>query len=58
MRFVLSTSFSSVADLKELAKTADSCGWEAMSFSDHVVNPQTIKTPYPYTDTKKHAPLR
>ena len=50
MRFVLSTSFSSVADLKELAKTADSCGWEAMSFSDHVVNPQTIKTPYPYTE--------
>ena len=50
MRFVLSTSFSSVADLKELAKTADSCGWEAMSFSDHVVNPQTLKTPYPYTE--------
>lgn len=50
MQFVLSTSFSSVADLKELAKTADSCGWEAMSFSDHVVNPQTIKTPYPYTE--------
>ena len=50
MRFVLSTSFSSVADLKELAKTAESCGWEAMSFSDHVVNPQTVKTPYPYTE--------
>lgn len=50
MQFVLSTSFSSVADLQELAKTADSCGWEAMSFSDHVVNPQTIKTPYPYTE--------
>lgn len=50
MKFVLSTSFSSVADLKELAVTADESAWTAMSFSDHVVHPQTLKTPYPYTD--------
>lgn len=50
MKFVLSTSFSSVADLTELAPVADSHDWNAMSFSDHVVNPETIRTPYPYTE--------
>lgn len=49
MKFVLSTSFSSVAHLTRLAPVADSHGWHAMSFSDHVVNPQSITTPYPYT---------
>lgn len=50
MKFVLSTSFSSVAHLTQLAPVADSHGWFAMSFSDHVVNPETISTPYPYTE--------
>jgi len=50
MKFVLSTSFSSVAHLTRLAPVADSHGWYAMSFSDHVVNPQQITTPYPYTE--------
>ena len=49
MKFVLSTSFSSVAHLTRLAPAADTHGWHAMSFSDHVVNPQSITTPYPYT---------
>ncbi len=49
MKFVLSTSFSSVAHLTRLAPVADVNGWHAMSFSDHVVNPQSISTPYPYT---------
>lgn len=50
MKFVLSTSFSSVAHLTRLAPVADSHGWHAMSFSDHVVNPRDISTPYPYTE--------
>ncbi|MGI9286908.1 MAG: LLM class F420-dependent oxidoreductase [Pseudomonadales bacterium] len=49
MKFVLSTAFSSVAHSVEIAKTADSHGWEAVSCSDHVVHPETISTPYPYT---------
>lgn len=49
MKFVLSTSFSTVAHLTRLAPVADECGWEAMSFSDHVVHPDAISTPYPYT---------
>lgn len=50
MKFVLSTSFSKVQHLKALAPVADGHGWEAMSFSDHVVNPEQISTPYPYTE--------
>lgn len=50
MKFVLSTSFSTVSHLTALAPVADQCGWHAMSFSDHVVNPEQINTPYPYTD--------
>ena len=49
MKFVLSTSFSSVAHLTALAPVADTHGWHAMSFSDHVVHPEQIRTPYPYT---------
>lgn len=49
MKFVLSTSFSTVAHLTELAPVADETGWDAMSFSDHVANPETLATPYPYT---------
>ncbi len=50
MKFVISTSFSSVSHLTKLAPVADTHGWHAMSFSDHVVNPETINTPYPYTE--------
>ena len=50
MKFVLSTSFSSVAHLTKIAPVADQTGWHAISFSDHVVHPQAITTPYPYTN--------
>jgi probable F420-dependent oxidoreductase len=50
MKFVLSTAFSTVADMVEIAKVADECGFEAISFSDHVVHPENISNPYPYTD--------
>lgn len=50
MKFVLSAAFSPVGDLPALARAADQHQWQAMSFSDHVVNPETITTPYPYTE--------
>ena len=50
MKFVMSTSFSSVAHLTRIAPVAEAWGWEAMSLSDHVVHPQTLSTPYPYTE--------
>lgn len=50
MKFVLSTSFSSVSHLTQIAPVADEYGWDAMSFSDHVVHPEQISEPYPYTE--------
>lgn len=50
MKFVLSTSFSRVSHLTAIAPVADETGWEAMSFSDHVVHPESLDTPYPYTE--------
>ncbi len=50
MKFVLTTSFSSIEHLTEIAPVADECGWYALSFSDHIVHPENITTPYPYTD--------
>jgi len=50
VKFVLSTSFSTVAHLTQIAPVADKYGWEAMSFSDHVVHPEEISEPYPYTE--------
>ncbi len=50
MKFVLSAAFSPLDDLPALARAADQHQWQAMSFSDHVVNPETITTPYPYTE--------
>ena len=50
MKFVLSTSFTPVSHLLELAPDIEAAGWEAMTMSDHVVHPKEISTPYPYTE--------
>lgn len=49
MKFVTSMAFSDPADFCELAKTADECGWEGIVVSEHLVHPEKIKSPYPYT---------
>lgn len=50
MKFVLSSSFCELKDIPKLAVAADKAGWSGISFSDHVVHPQQLKMPYPYTD--------
>lgn len=49
MKFVLPVAFNEPGQLFELATTADTCGWEALSVSDHVVHLEKLDTPYPYT---------
>lgn len=51
MKFVIPMAFNRIDEIIPLAKAADECGWEAISFSDHIVHPETISTPYPYTET-------
>lgn len=50
MKFVLSAAFTPVPDLPDLAIAADEAGWEAITFSDHLIHQETLKTPYPYTE--------
>jgi probable F420-dependent oxidoreductase len=50
VKFVLSAAFNDPLQLGELARAADACGWEALALSDHVVHPETLDTPYPYTE--------
>ncbi len=49
MKFVLPMVFNDPGHYCGLARAADQSGWEAASVSDHVVHPQAIRTPYPYT---------
>lgn len=49
MKFVVSAAFQPLDNLIPLARVAEEAGFEAISFSDHVVYPKTLDTPYPYT---------
>jgi len=49
MKFVIAAAFQPLDHLTPLARAADECGFEAMAFSDHVVYPEKLDTPYPYT---------
>jgi probable F420-dependent oxidoreductase len=49
VKFVLSAAFNAPEHLTELAVCAEDCGFEAMAFPDHVVHPEKLDTPYPYT---------
>ncbi|NNL67283.1 MAG: LLM class F420-dependent oxidoreductase [Myxococcales bacterium] len=53
MKFCYSLAFSDPTHFVELARTADACGWESAVLSDHVVHPEKIRTPYPYTPDGK-----
>jgi probable F420-dependent oxidoreductase len=50
MKFVISAAFQPPQHLVALAIAAEEAGYEAISCSDHVVYPETLDTPYPYTE--------
>lgn len=50
MKFVMSAMFQKPRDLVPIAVAADRAGFAAISFSDHVVYPEKLDTPYPYTE--------
>ncbi|MBW2420261.1 MAG: TIGR03619 family F420-dependent LLM class oxidoreductase [Deltaproteobacteria bacterium] len=53
MKFVISGAFQPPRDLVPLALAAEEAGYEAISFSDHVIYPEKLDTPYPYTEDGK-----
>ena len=50
MKFVLSTFGVPTAELPLLAPVAEDCDWSMIAVSDHIVHPERISTPYPYTE--------
>ncbi|MBO0881887.1 MAG: TIGR03619 family F420-dependent LLM class oxidoreductase [Mycobacterium sp.] len=49
MKFYISSAFLSTAEIVEVAKAADDLGYDGIGIPDHVVNLETLATPYPYT---------
>ena len=49
MKFVTSLAFSDPTHFCDVARAADDCGWDGIAVSDHVVHPEKIESPYPYT---------
>ncbi len=50
MKFVVSLAFTDPLQLGPLCQAADRAGYAYASLSDHLVHPQTLETPYPYTE--------
>lgn len=50
MRFSIATAYIDPAELVPIARAADEAGYHALALADHVVNLETLATPYPYTD--------
>jgi probable F420-dependent oxidoreductase len=50
MKFYVSSAFLDTVEIVEIAKAAEDLGYEGMAIPDHVVNLETLSTPYPYTD--------
>lgn len=50
MKFVISAAFQPPEHLVPITVAAEDAGYEAVSFSDHAIYPETLDTPYPYTD--------
>ncbi|OBF16802.1 TIGR03619 family F420-dependent LLM class oxidoreductase [Mycobacterium sp. ACS4331] len=49
MKFYVSTAFLDMREAVEIARAADDLGYDGIAIPDHVVNLETLTTPYPYT---------
>ena len=49
MKFYVSSAFLDTREILEVAKAADDLGYDGMAIPDHIVNLETLSTPYPYT---------
>ncbi|KUH84134.1 MULTISPECIES: TIGR03619 family F420-dependent LLM class oxidoreductase [unclassified Mycobacterium] len=49
MKFYVSVAFLDTSEIVEIARAADDLGYDGLGIPDHVVNLETLQTPYPYT---------
>jgi probable F420-dependent oxidoreductase len=50
LEFVTSLAFADASHLAPIAQAADEAGFDYVTLSDHVVHPERLRTPYPYTE--------
>ncbi|MCU1455009.1 MAG: family F420-dependent class oxidoreductase [Acidimicrobiales bacterium] len=50
MKFWYAIAFAPMDHMMGIAKTADEVGFEGLNLAHHIVTPETIRSPYPYTD--------
>ncbi len=50
MKVYVSIAFQKTPDAIEIARAADELGYDGIGIPDHVVNLETLQTPYPYTE--------
>ena len=53
MKFYVSLAFLDTSEVTEIARAADDLGYDGLGIPDHVINLETLKTPYPYTKDGK-----
>ena len=49
MKFYVSIAFRESKEAIEIAKAADDLGYDGVGIPDHIINLETLSTPYPYT---------
>ena len=49
MKYYVSSAFLDTREIVGVAKAADDLGYDGMGIPDHVINLETLATPYPYT---------
>lgn len=50
LKFGITMTFADTEDFCVLAQTAEEAGFAAVSLSDHLIYPQKLSVPYPYTE--------
>lgn len=49
MKFYISTAFRETKEAVDIAKAADDLGYDGVGIPDHIINLESLQTPYPYT---------
>ncbi|KUI23158.1 LLM class F420-dependent oxidoreductase [Mycobacterium sp. IS-1496] len=49
MKYYISPAFVDTSEIVDIARAADELGYDGLGIPDHVVNLETLETPYPYT---------
>jgi probable F420-dependent oxidoreductase len=50
LKFCVSLAFGDPRESLELARCAEAAGFDSVAVSDHMVHPERLKSPYPYTE--------